>query len=336
MQQEMEMNEQDVKKALQKCHRSIIEERKGELRAAYELLQEGVAILKEQLKVAPPKKIDILKTAYQVNWTRLKNLESMLEKEEQETADSEDRNIPKEDIMHYTGDNLYDRDFQDNELQYKDPQLPPLPKEPEFRPFAMMKRIWDTMDNDGGYLTEALFIPKYIWFQKKTFVPDIEKKVEYWERIKKEFKKFGIIYNKNWLSKEQAEIQNLVENLSGYQHMIFEDFPSLKPYSEETKKDEFKWNKLINKGLEFITQKIAKSANATSTREYAKCLKDLFIETYFIEEILEKNRDEKLLFVCEFLNEVVLSLALNDIKYLTKEYLKLMKQESLLKKHDKE
>jgi hypothetical protein len=35
------------------------------------------------------------------------------------------------------------------------------------------------MENEGGYLTESLFIPKYIWFQKKTFVSEIEKKVEY-------------------------------------------------------------------------------------------------------------------------------------------------------------
>jgi len=330
------MDEVKVKGALIKCQQSIMEERKGEFRTAYELLQEAVETLKEQLEVAPPKKKDILKTAFKSNKNKLKSLENMLEKEEQETADSEDRNIPKEDIMLYAGDNLYEKDFQDNELQYREPKLVPLPKQSEIRPFYMMRRIWDTMENEGGYLTESLFIPKYIWFQKKTFVSEIEKKVEYWERIKKEFKKMGIIYRKNAFSSQSDEIQNLVEILSGYQQMIYEDFPGIKPYPEEAKKDEFKWNKFINKGLEFITQKIAKSANATSTREYAKWLKDLFSETYFIEELYLKNPDDKLTYICEFLNEVVLSLALFDIKSLTREYLKLMKYETLLKKHDKE
>jgi len=31
------------------------------------------------------------------------------------------------------------------------------------------------MEDEGGYLTPSLFIPKYIWFQKKTIIPDVEK-----------------------------------------------------------------------------------------------------------------------------------------------------------------
>ena len=69
----------------------------------------------------------------------------------------------------------------------------------------------------------------------------------------------------------------------------------------------------------------------TSTREYAKCLKDLFIETYFIEELWKTDYDEDLREIWRFLNEVVVALALSDIKFLTREYLKVMKKESLLK-----
>ena len=72
-----------------------------------------------------------------------------------------------------------------------------------------------------------LFIPKYIWFQKKTLIPEIEKKVEYCEVIQKEFKKVGIIYRKNLLSNERTEILNLAEILHEYKKSIYTDFPTL-------------------------------------------------------------------------------------------------------------
>ena len=146
-----------VKEALAKCEESIKQERKGELRSAFELLQSAVLVFEEQLEVASKKSKDVLKIVHKINKDKLLSLKTMLEKEEQETADSEDRNMPKEDILLYTGDNLYEKDFQDSELQYKSHKLEPLPKEVELRPFHIMRRIensWsDTMDNEGGYIS---------------------------------------------------------------------------------------------------------------------------------------------------------------------------------------
>lgn len=45
-----------VKEALKKCEQSIKEERKGDNRKAYELLQEAVEVFKTQLELAPKKK----------------------------------------------------------------------------------------------------------------------------------------------------------------------------------------------------------------------------------------------------------------------------------------
>lgn len=338
------MDEVKIAQALKFWKQSVEEEDKGDIRKAHDLLKAAVAVFKEQIPLAPVKKKDVLEVVYKVNKDKLSSLgnpifltiiENILEKEEQETADSEDRNITKEDIMLYTGDNLYEKDFQDNELQKMKPKLEPLPKEPELRPFHMMRRIWNTMEGGGGFLTGSLYIPKYVWYQKKTLIPDIEKKVEYCEGIKKEFKKVAIVYRKNCLSKDKSELQSLVETLSSFQQMIYDDFPSLKPHSEEAKKPESAWNKL-SKGFELIAHKITKGAFVTSTREYAKCLKDLFSETYFIEELCLNHIDDKLVFICQFLTEVVVSLALTDIKFLTSQYLKIMEKDSLLKKHDKE
>ena len=130
---------------------------------------------------------DVLSIVFKINQDKVKSFENMLEKEEQETADSEDRKILKEDTFLNPSENLYEKDFQDNELQYQTKKLIPFPKQNELRPFCIMRRIEDTMSGDGGYLTEDLFIPKYIWLQKKTQIVDV-KKVEYFVWIQKEFK----------------------------------------------------------------------------------------------------------------------------------------------------
>ena len=46
----------EVKAALTKCEQSITEERKGDHRKAYELLQEAVDVFKTQLELAPKSK----------------------------------------------------------------------------------------------------------------------------------------------------------------------------------------------------------------------------------------------------------------------------------------
>ena len=105
--------------------------------------------------------------------------EDIAKQEEETTADSEEWRMSKEQILFFTGEGLYEKDFQDSQLQLNDPKLEVLSTKVEVRPFQMMRRICETMDKGGGYLSKTLFIPKYIWFQKKTLIPEIEKKVEY-------------------------------------------------------------------------------------------------------------------------------------------------------------
>lgn len=47
------------------------------------------------------------------------------------------------------GDNLYERDFQDSELQYQSREIPPMPKVHELRPFNVMRKIESTMEDEG-------------------------------------------------------------------------------------------------------------------------------------------------------------------------------------------
>lgn len=118
--------------------------------------------------------------------------------------------------------------------------------------------------------------------------------------------------------------------------MIYDDFPFLKPHSSGKHKNaDSTWNKL-KVGFESITHIITKGAFRTSTKEYAGCLRDLFKETYFIEDYINQDPDDKLAYISQFLHEVVLSLALEDIKFLMAKYLEISKEASLLQKHDKE
>lgn len=65
-----------------------------------------------------------------------------------------------------------------------------------------MRRIEKTI-LDGGFLTESLYVPKYVWYQKEAKIPEIDKKVHYFDELKKEFQKVSILYSKNCLSKDK-------------------------------------------------------------------------------------------------------------------------------------
>lgn len=49
-----------------------------------------------------------------------------------------------------------------------------------------MRKIEKTI-SEGGFLTESLYVPKYIWYQKDAKIPEIDKKLNYFDYLKKEF-----------------------------------------------------------------------------------------------------------------------------------------------------
>lgn len=49
-----------------------------------------------------------------------------------------------------------------------------------------MRKIEKTIV-EGGFLTDSLYVPKYVWYQKEAKVPEIDKKLHYFEDLKKEF-----------------------------------------------------------------------------------------------------------------------------------------------------
>jgi len=59
-------------------------------------------------------------------------------------------------------EHLFEKDFQDLDLKYQAPPEP-LPESKRLRPFYFMRRIEKTIA-EGGFLTEALYVPKYVWF----------------------------------------------------------------------------------------------------------------------------------------------------------------------------
>jgi len=49
-----------------------------------------------------------------------------------------------------------------------------------------MRRIEKTI-MEGGFLTDSLYVPKYVWYQKEAKIPEIDKKLNYFDYLKKEF-----------------------------------------------------------------------------------------------------------------------------------------------------
>jgi hypothetical protein len=41
--------------------------------------------------------------------------------------------------------------------------------------------------NEGAFISESLFIPRYVWFQRDAKVPQVDRKLDYLEALKKEF-----------------------------------------------------------------------------------------------------------------------------------------------------
>ena len=63
-----------------------------------------------------------------------------------------------------------------------------VPGNKKLRPFFFMKRIEKTMiSNDGAFLSETLFVPRYVWYQRDAKVQDVDRKLQYLETLKREF-----------------------------------------------------------------------------------------------------------------------------------------------------
>ena len=84
-----------------------------------------------------------------------------------------------------------------------------VPTNKKLRPFFFMRKIEKTI-TEGGFLTESLYVPKYVWYQKEAKIPEIDKKLHYFDDLKKEFQKVSILYSKNCLSKDKNEVDKLM------------------------------------------------------------------------------------------------------------------------------
>lgn len=79
-----------------------------------------------------------------------------------------------------------------------------VPGNKRLRPFFFMRQLEKTMTMpDGAFISETLFVPKYVWYQRDAKVQDVDKKLQYLETVKREFQKVGILYSKNCISKDK-------------------------------------------------------------------------------------------------------------------------------------
>jgi hypothetical protein len=67
---------------------------------------------------------------------------------------------------------------------------------------------------DGAFITEELYVPKYVWYQRDAKVQDVDRKLQYLEALKKEFQKVGILYSKNCISKDRNVSSKIITTIS--------------------------------------------------------------------------------------------------------------------------
>jgi hypothetical protein len=65
----------------------------------------------------------------------------------------------------------------------KEGHTDPIPSKRALRCFYFMRRIERTI-KEGGYLTEELHIPKYVWYQKEAVIKEIDSKIKHFGRLK--------------------------------------------------------------------------------------------------------------------------------------------------------
>lgn len=75
--------------------------------------------------------------------------------------------------------------------------------------FYFMRRLEKTIA-EGGYLTDSLYVPKYVWYQKEAKIAEIDKKLNYFDYLKKELQRVSILYHKNCISKDKQEVDRLL------------------------------------------------------------------------------------------------------------------------------
>lgn len=78
-------------------------------------------------------------------------------------------------------------------------------------------------NTEGAFVSETLFIPKYVWYQRDAKVPEVERKLDYLEALKREFQKVAILFNKKSLSKDKNEVDKLMMYVMYVQESMSKD-----------------------------------------------------------------------------------------------------------------
>ena len=82
-----------------------------------------------------------------------------------------------------------------------------IPDEQALRPFFFMKLIQKTIQ-EGGFLTEQLYVPRAVWEQTHAQIYAIEKKLAFFNDLKNELRTLGIHKKKGTISKDYKVSSN--------------------------------------------------------------------------------------------------------------------------------
>lgn len=96
-----------------------------------------------------------------------------------------------------------------------------------------MRRVEKTI-KEGGYLTEELYVPKYVWYQKEAMVKEIDQKIFHFEKLQKKLKGIKIVYVNGATSTEARDLDKAIGYVKDTRQQMLEEMSSSDHQKVET------------------------------------------------------------------------------------------------------
>jgi len=211
------------------------------------------------------------------------------------------------------------------------------PQDSLLRPVYFLRLISQSI-REGEFITDKIYVSRYVWMQKEVFLPCVDKRIELYGLLLEKVKSLRILYSKDSLMENHPQIDTVINTAILMQNSLAQDFEFIVSASDAgIKKDDSAWNQLSQK-IKTLTQKVSKGAqkigtnlgfNATQNETLIHILFEMCKEVAFLEPLIidlqkdpkKKNFLNKIAYISLFFNDVILKLTFNDMHLLLNKYL---------------
>ena len=165
-------------------------------------------MFESQIDIAPSDRQPLFEIYLNIYNTRSEELKEEIKKAKEHVPTEEDEFYVREDVSII--DDTFD--FLEKGIVF-DESYPEfdwaIPEEQALRPFFFMRLIQKTIQ-EGGFITDLLYVPRAVWEQTHAQIYAIERKITFFNDFKKEMLTLSIHKKKGTLSKDFKQVETLV------------------------------------------------------------------------------------------------------------------------------